>query len=142
MALDLRLPLDTLFMVFEEDYRFFPDGQDIDNADDYRVRMVKLLEERKKKGLQDQESLPPPDRERTADWGKGSEKGKARPESRFHATPPRGSSDLKDTVNEGFSSNVADLVRWATFADRMKMGNLMWLMKSYKIMNLSVYLQI
>ena len=35
-------------------------------------------------------------------------------------------SDLQDEENEGFSSNVADLVRWATVAHRHKMGNLVW----------------
>ena len=47
IALDARLPLDTLFMVFEEDYRFFPDGADIDGCDDYRVRMERMLLQRK-----------------------------------------------------------------------------------------------
>ena len=27
LCLDKRLPLDTLFMVFEEDYRFFSEGR-------------------------------------------------------------------------------------------------------------------
>ena len=35
LCLDRRLPLDTLFMVFEEDYRFFPEGEDADKVDDY-----------------------------------------------------------------------------------------------------------
>ena len=47
IALDARLPQDTLFMVFEEDYRFFPDGADIDGCDDYRVRMERMLLQRK-----------------------------------------------------------------------------------------------
>ena len=38
----------------------------------------------------------------------------------------RGSSDLTDDVNEGFSSNLADLVRWAIVAHRKKMGHLIW----------------
>ena len=33
---------------------------------------------------------------------------------------------MKDDVNEGFSSNFADLVRWATVAHRHRMGNLVW----------------
>ena len=36
MCLDARLPVDTLYMVFEEDYRFFPEGQDPDGIDDYK----------------------------------------------------------------------------------------------------------
>ena len=38
LCLDKRLPLDTLFMVFEEDFRFFPEGQDPDGCDDYGKR--------------------------------------------------------------------------------------------------------
>ena len=41
-GLDRRLPLDTLFFVLEEDFRFFPTGNDPNNADDYRARMVKM----------------------------------------------------------------------------------------------------
>ena len=36
LCLDARLPVDTLYMVFEEDYRFFPEGQDPDGIDDYK----------------------------------------------------------------------------------------------------------
>ena len=44
LCLDKRLPLDTLYMVFEEDYRFFPLGKDPDGCDDYCKRVANVLE--------------------------------------------------------------------------------------------------
>ena len=125
MALDRRLPLDTLFMVFEEDYRFFPDGGDIDGCDNYKVRMVRMLLERKSKGLHVQESLPLLDSGRTEDQDTGKGSGKVRPESRFHATMSRGSSDPTDEVNDGvlFELGGSGAVghRGASGQDRAKM---------------------
>ena len=126
LCLDKRLPEDTLFMVFEEDYRFFPKGEDPDGCDDYGERVVKIVQRgfAKAHGF---ESLPPQSQGSASMLGKSSGKGgKPKPESRFHSRSSRGSSDLKDVVNEGFSSNVADLVRWATVAHRLRMGNLVW----------------
>ena len=126
LCLDNRLPDDTLFMVFEEDYRFFPEGQDPDGCDDYGKRVAKILDP----GFataQESESLPPQSQGAASKLGKSSGKGgKPKPGSRFHSTSSRGSSDLNDVVNEGFSSNVADLVRWATVAHRHRMGNFVW----------------
>ena len=155
MGLDNRLPDDTLFMVFEEDYRFFPENEDSDKADDYAARMVKVVLERGWESLQGSESQPPQTQSSSSSQGKlhgseslppqseppfnvfgpassskGKSKGKGnskpKPESRFHATASRGSSNLEDEENEGFSSNLADLVRWATVAHRQGMGNLVW----------------
>ena len=125
LCLDKRLPLDTLFMVFEEDFRFFPEGKDPDSADDYGERLVKVVVDIGFAALQGSESPPP--QSPSPSEGKSSGKGgKPKPESRFHTTASRGSSDLKDEVNEGFSSNLADLVRWATVAHRHQVGNLVW----------------
>ena len=46
LCLDARLPVDTLYMVFEEDYRFFPEGQDPDGIDDYKRRVIKKVVQR------------------------------------------------------------------------------------------------
>ena len=58
--------------------------------------------------------------------GAGKGEGKPKHESRFHYSSTRGSSDSKDTTNEGFSSNLTDLVRYATLAHRKDMGNIIW----------------
>ena len=126
MALDQRLPLDTLFMVFEEDYRFFADGEDPDGADDYLLRVEDLLKSRRSKASAPKESLPPPAAGEPTASGKSKGSGKVKPESRFWSTAARGSSNLKDTESEGFAENVSDLVRWATHAHRQKMGDLVW----------------
>ena len=123
MCLDKRLPADTLFMVFEEDYRFFPEELDPDGCDDYGKRVVKMLSDRAFAAQQQFESPPHERPSASSSGGKSSGKGgKPKPESRFHSTASRGSSNLQDDVNEGFSSNLADLVRWATVAHRHKMG--------------------
>ena len=59
LGLDNRLPEDTLFMIFEEDFRFFPEGQDPDGADDYSERVMQLIMERGFEALKGSESLPP-----------------------------------------------------------------------------------
>ena len=126
-ALDQRLPADTLVLVFEEDYRFFPPGQDPDCADNYSTRVVEMMVKRSFDAVQSSESLPPQTTGPSASKGKSSGKGsKPKPESRFHKSGSRGSSDLQDEENEGFSANLADLVRWATVAHRHKMGNFIW----------------
>ena len=114
-------------MVFEEDYRFFPEGQDPDGCDDYGKRVVKMIVDRGFAAAQGIVSPPPQSQGAASQPGKSSGKGgKPKPESRFHSSSARGSSDLSDEVNEGFSSNVADLVRWATVAHRHRMGNIVW----------------
>ena len=124
-GLDKRLPPDTLYMVFEEDYRFFPPGEDPDGADTYGQRVIKMMSKRAE-AAQSSESPPPQTSESLPPQGKSSGKGKPKPESRFHASASRGSSDLADDENEGFSSNLADLVRHATVAHRLGWGNLIW----------------
>jgi len=46
MMMDSRYPVDTLWFILEEDYRFFPEDQDPDFADRYKTRAAKLGEER------------------------------------------------------------------------------------------------
>ena len=43
MVLDERMPKDTLFLVFEEDFRFWPVGEDPDRADDFKARLEEVL---------------------------------------------------------------------------------------------------
>ena len=89
LCLDKRLPEDTLFMVFEEDYRFFPKGQDPDGCDDYGKRVDKVV----KRGFakaQGFESLPPQSQGAASSSSKSRGKGgKPKPESRFHSTSSR-----------------------------------------------------
>ena len=127
LCLDKRLLWDTLFMVFEEDFRFFPEGKDPYGCDDYGKRVTEMITDGVLATVPGSESPPPQSQGAASMLGKSSGKGgKPKPESRFHSTASRGSSDLFDHVNEGFSSNVADLVRWATVAHRHGMGNLVW----------------
>ena len=51
---DHRFPDDTLFMIFEEDYRFWPIGEDPHSCDDYHERLRHVM----KRGKQIW-SLPP-----------------------------------------------------------------------------------
>lgn len=88
---------------------FFPGGRDPDDADGYGKRPVKMFVQRGFDAVQGSESLPPQSPSPSPSRGKSSGKGgKPAPESRFHSTSRRGSSDLKDEVNEGFSSNLGD----------------------------------
>ena len=48
MVLDARMPEDVLFLVFEEDFRFWPHGEDPDSADDYKARLGEVLKKRKR----------------------------------------------------------------------------------------------
>ena len=43
--MDARFPADTLFIVLEEDYRFWPVGEDPQGCDDYQERLQKILQE-------------------------------------------------------------------------------------------------
>ena len=46
LCLDKRLPSDTLFMVFEEDFRFFPEGEDPEGCDNYGECVVEMISDR------------------------------------------------------------------------------------------------
>ena len=85
LCLDKRLPLDTLFMVFEEDFRFFPEGKDPDSADDYGERLVKVVVDIGFAALQGSESPPP--QSPSPSEGKSSGKG-ANQSQRAASTQP------------------------------------------------------
>ena len=46
LANDRRLPSDTLFLVVEADYRFYPQGEDPDASDTYGDRLEALQEKK------------------------------------------------------------------------------------------------
>ena len=52
------MPWDTLFWIIEEDFRFWPPGEDPDMADDYEKAVKGLIEARKQQGGAGS-SLPP-----------------------------------------------------------------------------------
>ena len=74
LCLDKRLPKDTLFMVLEEDFRFFPEGQDPDGCDDYEKRVLKMID-RGFAAQQGSESPPPQKIGPSPSRGKSSGKG-------------------------------------------------------------------
>ena len=130
LANDRRLPSDTLFLVFEADYRFYPQGEDPDASDTYGDRLEALQEKRKRS------RSPNKIRQPTGGQASSSSAGAYRPDlgspqegkrvvSALHYTPQRGSTD-RDDVNDGLSSNVADLLRMATFCHRQQMGHIIW----------------
>ena len=48
MTMDARYPMDTLFLVFEEDYRFWPEGKDPDKAYEYKTRLSGQVAKKKR----------------------------------------------------------------------------------------------
>ena len=48
MVLDERMPEDTLWLIFEEDFRFWPQGEDPDGSDDYEVRLKEVMRRRRR----------------------------------------------------------------------------------------------
>ena len=120
---DQRLPDDTLFWVIEEDFRFWPPGEDPDGADDYESAKFCLVVDRT--------SVPksgPPSRQGSKGQGK-EQSGAYRPEricTEYHEALTRGSS-REDDPNHGFSQDVCDVMRIATMSHRVGWGDLIWL---------------
>ena len=127
LALDSRLPLDCLFMIFEEDFRFWPVNQDPDLID-YDKRVMSLLKFRKERASSSNQGSLPPLEEDTPlpPWRSTKRRGQEKPEGRFFSSATRGSSE-PTAKDEGYTENVADLVRWATVAHREGCGNLVWI---------------
>ena len=126
---DPRLPEDTLFWIIEEDYRFWPPGQDRDKADNYEDEWWEMVVGRTatpKAGS----SLPPSHSSSVKDEVEPTATPEKRRASRvateYHERPTKGNSDMEEP-NNGFSRDVADVVRMVTFAHRKKMGDLVWL---------------
>ena len=51
MVKDERMPEDVLFLLFEEDFRFWPQGEDPDRADDYKARLGEVLQKKEEEPL-------------------------------------------------------------------------------------------
>ena len=84
LALDSRLPLDCLFMIFEEDFRFWPVNQDPDLID-YDKRVMSLLKFRKERASSSNQGSLPPLEEDTPlpPWRSTKRRGQEKPEGRF-----------------------------------------------------------
>ena len=116
--LDTRLPEDTLFWIIEEDFRFWPPGQDPDNADNYDEEMWYLFHNVDAQG--GAESSLPPSQDTTSKEGKKEE----RATTEYHTALPKGHSDESDDQN--FSQDVIDIMRIATMCHRVGMGEIIW----------------
>ena len=115
-------------MVFEEDYRFWPAGEDPQQCDDYAERLQDLLAQ--EEALNNSGAYRPEEHDDSAAAGakgeaaKGRQKG-IRVAGKYHHTPQRHSTDDQDD-DDGLNQEVADLIRMATFAHRQKCGELIW----------------
>ena len=105
--LDKRMPEDTLYLVFEEDFRWWRPSEDPDSADEYERRSKPPWKTQKEKPV----SLPPP--AKGGEEGKGAgKKGETErlPERRASGTEAsRGAAHTLCTVRIGASSR-----RWPT----------------------------
>ena len=115
--LDQRFPDDTIFWVCEEDFRFWPPGEDPDGADTYFEKLAALIKHREESGSTGS-SLPP------TKEGKGKSDPKL-PESEYHTVPSKGHSDESE-LDQGFSRDVVDMMRIATMCHRHHMGDFIW----------------
>ena len=118
------MPEDTLYMVFEEDFRWWRPGFDPDEADDYGRKTKPTWKTPKEKPV----SLPPPAKGGEEGKGKGKkgEKGKTpRAQSEWHGGVERGTADPGYGPDWGLRQEVADAIRIANFAHRQGVGHLM-----------------
>ena len=127
MICDHRFPDDTLFMVFEEDYRFWPIGEDPNGYDDYPERLKKILEreEAPKSGAYrpDKITFDAAASGAKGEQAKGISKG-YRVAGQYHFTPNRQATTYEE--DEGLCQEVADLIRIATLCHRNSMGEIIW----------------
>ena len=138
MVLDERYPSDTLFFVLEEDYRFWPEGEDPDGADGYKTRVAEVKKVVKRGTSSNKMRKAPVKEEEVAAQSPGasSASGAYRPDAKgrgkgkrigteYHHVPVRGSS-TRGHPDEGFKQNVADLIRMATLCHRLGKGDIIW----------------
>ena len=115
--LDVRLPEDTMFWIIEEDFRFWPPGEDPDNADNYEAAVRALIETRETQGGAGS-SLPP-------SQSAAIPRGQERVQTEYHTALRQGVSD-EGEEDQGFSRDVVDMMRIATMCKRKGMGEFIW----------------
>ena len=115
--MDSWLPEDTLFWICEEDFRFWPPGQDPDNADNYEKAVAALIETREKQGGAGS-SLPP-------SQGTSLPPSQQRVATEYHTALTQGMSDEAED-DKGFCRDVVDMMRIATMCHRHHMGDFIW----------------
>ena len=113
------MPDDTLFWILEEDFRFWPAGEDPDNADNYDDAVAALIAKREELGGGASSSLPP---NQETPWSSVPE----RMASQFHTVHRQGNSNETEE-EQGFFQDVADVMRIATMCNRHNMGEFIWL---------------
>ena len=111
--LDVRLPDDTIFWVMEEDFRFWPPGDDPDNADNYDKELLALLESRAAASSGGAGSSLPPSQD-TAPTA-------PRVTTEYFTAFAGGYSDETEQ-DQGFCRDVVDMMRIATMCHRHNMG--------------------
>ena len=116
---DRRMPEDTLFWICEEDFRFWPPGNDPDYADTYEKDVDTLFDKREMEGGAAGSSLPP-----SQDTAQ-TEAAQERVQTEYHTALAQGCSDEAED-DQGFCRDVVDMMRIATMCHRRKMGNLIW----------------
>ena len=122
---DHRFHEDTLFIILEEDYRFWPKGEDPDGLDDYEERLAKVLAGRARGAVgRAPADVPAAETGAKGERAKGKSKGLRRAGD-FHFTPQRGSTD-QSCPNHGLKTEVADLIRIATMCHRKGCGDFIW----------------
>ena len=119
------MPEDTVYLVFEEDVRWWRPSQDSNSADEYERETKTRWMHPKDKPV----SLPPPQKGSEDDKGRakgGGKKGKpAREQSEWHGGVDRGHASVDDGPDWGLKREVADAIRIANFAHRNNLGHIM-----------------
>ena len=126
--MDARFPADTLFIVLEEDYRFWPVGEDPQGCDDYQERLQKILQE--EDAIRRSGAYRPDEDDFSVEAGGEGEHAKGRGRGirlagKYHHTPVPASTNPSDP-NHGLQQEVADLIRMATFCSRQKQSEIIW----------------
>ena len=126
--MDARFPGDTLFIVMEEDYRFWPAGEDPQGCDNYHERLQQLLQE--EDAMRRSGACRPDEEDFSVEAGGEGEHAKGRGRGirlagKYHHTPVPASTNPSDP-NHGLQQEVADLIRMATFCSRQKQSEIIW----------------
>lgn len=127
MILDSRLPEDTLFMILEEDFRFWPPYQDgVEEYERRAAHAVKLGPQVPEgRGWDQHPRYLEPTAEGRGHEGKG--KGWTPPvATSYHKRIPKAEVGPEQGPDWGLQQEVADMIRLATFCHRQKRGQIIW----------------